>query len=136
MVKMQKKQETTPLRCLMSLTNAFKWESGRQNATYWKMRLFESKWLKSDAYLLKIAPNVDIPWHVDSCPYGFKHNRILMRIGKHACGDFLIYEDDAYHEVIKLPRFCLRLFDARNLHSLTASNKETLFLSFGWLSKL
>lgn len=52
-----------------------KWEIGRQGTGYRKLRLWQSKKLSSDAWLVDYPPHTHIPTHTDPVP-GRKHFRV------------------------------------------------------------
>lgn len=57
----------------------FKWEKGRQNTGYEKLKIFQ--FLNMDCYILRYNPGDSIPWHTDLVP-GRKHFRLNLTLKK------------------------------------------------------
>lgn len=80
-----------------------KWEQGRQESGYFKMKLLESKRFRFDCYLLKFEHGVHVPWHKDPVEGG-KHFRLNIYLRKPARGggsviavDRMILETSRFH---------------------------------------
>ena len=103
-----------------------KWDEGRQGSGYSKKTLFFSKWLKCDAYILKLPKGTAIPQHVDLVPNA-KHHRINItlrgRIRMDAMGGYFSIGDwFSYFRPDIQP------------HSAPAVVEDTYLFSFGWLT--
>lgn len=59
-----------------------KWQEGRQGTGYYKLKLFESKLLKLDVYLLKFPENSYISPHTDPSTLGYQHHRMNVILKK------------------------------------------------------
>lgn len=55
------------------------WIEGRQGTGYFKLKIFSSKWLGVDCYLLKYETGSFIPPHTDPVE-GFEHHRINIEL--------------------------------------------------------
>lgn len=52
------------------------WEPGRQGTGYEKLKLFSSKLLKCDCYILRYRPGSFIGRHLDPAVKGYEHHRL------------------------------------------------------------
>ena len=57
------------------------WTNGRQNSDYKKLKIFESKLLKMDMYLIKYDIGDWIPYHTDKVP-GKEHHRFNITLSQ------------------------------------------------------
>lgn len=110
-----------------------RWERGRQGG-YQKLKLFESKLLKADIYLLKVPPRTRIKPHIDRCPDGYRHTRLNIRLkgdGIH-CVNMIGTEKNPQGGPLRSNRFLK--FCASKLHDFGTLN-GCLMLSIGWLRR-
>lgn len=104
------------------------WQLGRQGTGYFKVKLFESRLLKCDAYLLKYPEGAYIPGHKDPVETG-KHYR---------CNIFLKQAKDggqfwADKKILDWPRIQIFRPDI-NTHGVSKVIKGTRYvLSFGFV---
>lgn len=107
------------------------WEPGRQNSGYFKKKIFESKLLKFDCYLLKYPKGSIIYAHKDPAPDGFKHHRLNIVLRNTNLGGYFYQGDKGFQPKSK------RLFYFRpdiEKHGLTKIEGSTRYvLSIGWL---
>lgn len=110
-----------------------KWQQGRQGTGYYKMKLFESKWLKFDMYLLKMPPKSHIPSHLDKVQ-GYKHNRLNIILKRPKIGGhFFIWKDTGPR--IIWDRIILFRPDLIEHAVSEVSGSTRYVLSIGWLTK-
>lgn len=100
-----------------------KWEDGRQNANYKKLRLFQFKHM--DCYLIKYLPGCKLPVHTDVVE-GYRHYRI----------NILLKGEDCFQgkTIFKLWRFMLFRPDIEP-HGTGLITSERLLLSIGRVKK-
>ena len=60
----------------------FKWERGRQEGSYYKLKLLKSKLLSCDAYILKFPRGCSVMKHTDPVADGFRHYRLNILLKK------------------------------------------------------
>ena len=115
--------------CRLLVGNPQAWEGGRQGTGYFKFKIFESKRLECDCYLLKYPEAAHIPFHTDPVKPGKKHYRLNIIVKKCVTGgDFLCEKT-----IINFWRFVLFRPDLY-LHSVTTVYNGTRYvLSIGWL---
>ena len=109
----------------------FKWEKGRLNTGYKKMKLFESKTFKFDAYILFYPEGSRVPPHTDKVK-GYIHNRLNIILKKpKKGGSFYCYHMNPGLSSKRIVRFI-----SDNVHGVLKIEKGyRLVLSFGWLRK-
>ena len=106
-----------------------KWEKGRQNSGYDKLKLFESQKLKCDCYLLHYPTGSEIKPHTDKVDLQYDHYRLNFVLHKAKKGG--IFKCD--NVLFKLGRLVVFRPD-QNEHSVTQIEEGTrLVFSFGWL---
>jgi hypothetical protein len=110
----------------------FKWEIGRQESIYYKMKIFESKYLKMDMYILKYIVGSYLPVHKDPSPEGYSHNRLNIVLKTPDCGGYFYKEGEFFSNKKRIHK----LISSRENHGMTPIVKGSRYvLSFGWLSK-
>jgi hypothetical protein len=109
-----------------------KWQEGRQGSGYQKLKLFESKWLKCDVYLLKFPTGSAIDYHYDQVK-GYQHSRINVILKKaKKGGKFYIEGLAGYPRFIKSRVVWFR--PDIDYHGVTPIEEGTRYvLSIGWL---
>ena len=115
------------------------WDRGRQDSGYFKKKLFESKLLKCDLYLLKIPGGVGVPAHVDEAPVGYNHWRFNIELGslKHTGCTIIRGWYNAWFQHAEEMKFRVVLFNASNVnHEYVAGEKTAYFISFGFLKRV
>jgi hypothetical protein len=106
----------------------FKWEKGRQNTGYEKLKIFQ--FLNMDCYLLRYKVGDYIPWHTDPVA-GRKHFRLNIELKKAISGGnlYLIKENDRIKKIKS--RLVFFRSDLRK-HAVTEIRKgERIVLTFG-----
>ena len=122
----------------------FKWKEGRQGTGYYKMKLFESKLLKFDVYILKMEENANIfppphiPDHYDKVE-GYKHHRlnVILKRPIHG-GRFRIQKKGLYwYEFVEGHKKRMHYFRPDlEKHGVTFLLEGTRYvISIGWLTK-
>ncbi len=108
-----------------------KWTEGRQGTGYYKMKIFGSKLLKFDVYLLKFPKNSYVPYHTDEVE-GFQHHRINIIKNAKSGGHFYIRTGIGKSS---LSRNIINKFRPdRQTHAVTRVTGGTRWvLSIGWL---
>lgn len=107
----------------------FKWEAGRQGTGYEKLKLFESKWLKADCYLLRYKPGSNAPYHRDPTVPGYEHHRINITLKRAWIGGDVWIEDRG-HVLSRIFKFRPDIYD----HAVSIVRAGTRYvLSIGWL---
>ena len=105
----------------------FKWVTGRQNPTYEKFLIAQSKLLKADCYLLRYRKGSYLNPHIDKTDKAHRHFRanLILKQSK-AGGDFF-----CENSIIDWPR--LKVFEAgKYTHGITKIEKgKRLILSMG-----
>ena len=119
----------------------WKWMEGRQGSGYWKFKIFESKLLKCDFYLLKYPTGSYIDWHVDPSVYGYRHWRMNIIIWESQGGRFETMKGGLHPHLDGINLIQTRFVNIFNPdiveHRVTEVIKGTRYaLSFGWLTKL
>lgn len=117
------------LSVLESLIKKLPWVRGRhQDGYYFKIKLFESKCLKSDLYLLYYPEGSHIPVHRDEVP-GCRHHRMNVELVRPEVGGWLKY--GSWNA--KKQRF--HYFMSDEFHEVTKVEKGyRLVFSLGWLT--
>lgn len=100
-----------------------KWEDGRQNSYYQKMKIF-SFW-SMDCYLIRYSKGCAVGYHTDDIP-GKKHYRMNLQLK----GVDRLCLLDNLKSSFKNPKF-IRIFRADKMHSFGPSMESGLILSFG-----
>lgn len=110
------------------------WQKGRQNSGYEKIKIFSSKLLGCDFYLLRFPKGVSVPTHTDPVELGLKHHRINLHFG----GKNSNCVGQRMYVLGKHTRFwrIVYLRPDTYSHGLPAQNKTSYMLSFGWVTKL
>lgn len=109
-----------------------KWEKGRQKSGYEKLKIFESKFLKFDCYLLKFKTGAFIDKHTDPVQ-GHKHYRFNLNLNAGYVGGNPI----VYGKCILKNRFFYLFRPDIVLHEVSKVEKGVRYtLSIGWLVKL
>lgn len=117
----------------------FKWKEGRQGTGYYKMKLFESKLLKLDVYILKMPPRSHVPLHTDPVK-GYKHHRFNFILQNAEIGGYLrLYwnlDDEEVWITNRKPRYqYFRPDTQKHAVTLIEGSKSRYVLSIGWLTK-
>ena len=104
------------------------WILGRQGTGYYKLKLFQSRLLGVDLYLLKYPPGSSIPIHSDPVP-GRKHYRVNLVLIRGKGGEFW-----CQHPILILGKR-LNIFRSDFPHSVSKVEKTRLVLSLGYTRK-
>lgn len=105
-----------------------KWELGRRESGYWKLKLWQVA--VTDAYLLYYPTGSTIEPHVDPVP-GKRHYRFNIEIKKADEGGTLVVNKPIW----QWDRFCFFRSDISE-HSVTRIVRGTRYtLTFGWAIK-
>ena len=119
-----------------------KWVEGRSSnpfSPYYKMKLFESKLLKLDSYILKYPKNSYIEFHKDSAPDGYIHHRLNIVIKKAVGGEFrLVSDNETFRESTKYYRYGRFNYfkPSEQEHAVDIIKDGTRYVfSIGWLRK-
>jgi hypothetical protein len=107
-----------------------KWEHGRQNTGYDKLRLFIGKWF--DCYLLRYPPGSCIPPHTDPVT-NYQHFRLnIVLIPAQEGGEFSYSDPIFAWGPVKLFR------SDRSTHSVSkvGGKRSRYVLSVGWIRRL
>ena len=102
-----------------------KWENGRQNTTYQKLKLLGGKtW---DCYLIKFRRNGYVHWHKDPVKRSQQHFRLNIRL----------WGKDTFegHTIFSFMGISLFRPDI-SMHRVTKNRGRRLILSIGWIKKL
>ena len=105
-----------------------KWEEGRQDKLYKKMKIWSSSffWFGSDCYLISYKPNYRMPSHTDKAEgKHYRLNVVLRGSGKFVC------EKTIFKLFNKVVLFRPDLYE----HSMINGNSKRLVMSFGFLKK-
>ena len=114
----------------------FKWENGRQNSGYLKMKIFESKLFKADCYILKYPKSSKIDPHTDEVE-GHEHHRvnIILKKAKLGGGFYTKRKFQSQNRYYKRGRFNYFRPD-KTIHGVGFMHLGTRYvLSIGWLKK-
>ena len=114
------------------------WQVGRsanENAPYYKLKVFISKFFKVDCYLLKYPKGSKIKWHTDPSPNGYKHYRLNITLQKAKVGGKFVYLDTNGTCVLLNRRFNLFRPDIIEHGVSTITDGTRYVLSIGWLVK-
>jgi len=102
------------------------WQDGRQGTGYKKIRMFESKRLRADCYLLYYPTGTEIPVHVDRVLGNHYRLNIILKQAK-AGGEFQCAKN-----ICSFWR--IRFFRSDFGHSVSKiTSGYRLLLSFGWV---
>lgn len=105
------------------------WIKGRQDSGYYKCKLFESKLLKCDAYILKFPTGSSVPRHKDEVN-GYNHYRFNYIWGDFFGGQVNLHGGDSEIEGNNWYLFRPDLYE----HSVSKVFWGTRYvLSIGWL---
>lgn len=113
-----------------SLQQRLRWQRGRQgnnNQAYYKLKIFVSKRLKMDCWLLRYPNTVGLTEHTDPVDKNHEHHRInIVLVAPKAGGEF-ICENAALNT-----RFVKYFRPDIHPHSVTAGTGTRIVLSIGW----
>lgn len=109
-----------------------KWQEGRQKTGYEKLKIFESKFLKMDCYLLRMKEGSHIDFHYDKVE-GYEHNRLNIILKKAEYGgEFCLEGPSGYPRRVR-DRIILFRPDIDH-HAVSKVERGTRYvLSIGWL---
>lgn len=109
-----------------------KWLEGRQNTGYEKLKIFESKLLKMDCYLLRMREGSYIDFHLDEVE-GYEHYRLNVILKKAEYGgEFFVRGPSGYPRLIR--NRVNYFFPDTMEHGVTKVKRGTRYvLSIGWL---
>ena len=104
------------------------WIEGRQGSGYYKLKIFESKLLKMDCYILKYPEGSYIDVHKDPVPEPYEHHRLNVILKKaEKGGTFLL---DYVEQTGRIHKFRPDIQE-HNLHRIEKGIRYVL--SIGWL---
>lgn len=106
------------------------WAPGRQNSGYQKIKIFSSKWLGCDFYLLRFPQGTGVPTHTDPVELGKKHHRINFHFGGYNWPGQRMYVLGKHRRIW---RFIYLRPDTYS-HGLPEQKKTSYMLSFGWVT--
>ncbi|NRA76798.1 MAG: 2OG-Fe(II) oxygenase [Pseudoalteromonas sp.] len=110
------------------------WISGRQGTGYYKLKIFESKLLKMDCYILKYPYDSKIKKHNDPAPEGYKHHRINITLNSnYRGGHFVLYNGNNRLIEGKRIKYFRPDIQFHSVDRITSGRRYVL--SIGWLSK-
>ena len=109
----------------------FKWIKGRQNSGYDKLKIFVSKTLKADCYILRFNEGSYIKPHKDDVDDKYEHHRLNIILKNAKIGGEFICENVIYKN------WFMNYFRPDiETHSVTEITKGCRYiLSIGWLKK-
>lgn len=108
-----------------------KWDKGRQNSGYLKFKVFSSKKLLMDCYILKFPTNSIIKPHKDKVEFG-KHYRLNIVLTPFFKGGKFKIEKN----IFKIPNFLYLFRPDKYIHSVSEITNGTRYvLSFGKILK-
>lgn len=114
------------------LLQKIKWNSGRQRSGYKTIKLFESKKLLCDAYLIYYPKGSAIASHFDKVIFG-NHYRLNLTLKKAKKGGIFIL---AGKPVFKLGTIAVIFRPDKQCHSVsTIQEGYRVVFSFGWVKK-
>lgn len=101
------------------------WKEGRQGTGYRTLKLFESKRLRCDVYILHFPEGSYAPTHVDAAPDGYEHHRINV-----------VVSGEPWRKVSggRGSRVC-RFRPDIVPHHVSVSKSDRWIFSVGWLRK-
>ncbi len=100
------------------------WKEGRQGTGYRVLKLFESKRLKCDVYILHFPEDSYAPTHVDPAPEGYEHHRINV-----------VVSGAPWTVVGGVPKRVQRFRPDIVPHHVNAVHGDRWIFSVGWLRK-
>lgn len=120
----------------------FRWEHGRQNGGYSKLKLIEFRRFRFDLYLLRFPEGAHVPFHRDPAPEGFEHHRVNITLRHADRGGLTLIARQPELGQLETPKY--RYEDRRwyrfrpdtHTHMMTSVRSgSVLLLSFGWITK-
>jgi len=115
-----------------------KWEKGRQNSGYEKIKLLESQRFKFDVYLLRYRKGASIPPHYDPAPFGFAHHRLNIVLKRAKDGGNFFTLSHGIHRPHKFMNNRIIFFRPDITSHMVSKVKRgaRYVLSIGWLRKI
>jgi len=111
------------------------WLEGRQGTGYYKLKIFESKLLKMDIYLLKFPKGSKIDRHIDPVPEGYEHHRFNAILKRPKEGGECIIAREPFNFRPQRNRFIKFRPDIMQHYVSRISEGTRYVLSIGWLKK-
>lgn len=116
---------------LRKIINKLPWKSGRQEGGYKTFRIFQSKLLKCDCYLLYYEEGSSIAPHIDKVEKGI-HYRLNIELKKASIGGQFSMKGEPYFKFWRATCFS----PSEQEHQVSKIEKGyRLVFSFGWIKK-
>lgn len=103
------------------------WQRGRQEGSYYKLKLLKSSLLKCDAYILKFPTGCSVMKHKDPVAEGYKHYRLNVMLKRSADPKDRMYTLGKVHRWWRFEFFRPDLYE----HGLEPISDSMWMLSFG-----